>query len=116
MELKNENPAYRLEAEDEKVTSNNSNLKRNTSASGGYVRSLLSGNTYVIFKFEGTGIDIMKTVDNASSSAIFAIDGVQYQVGKGFTSIRGLNNGVHTVRIDKKQNGQEDFDYFDIYN
>lgn len=118
--IDNTPPSYRIEAEStdkNKVTliGLNHTLSDN-SYSGKNGVAPYSNKSFVEFMFAGTGFDIQ--VYNGPAKV--TVEGKDYIVNSGKTSIRGLSNAKHSVQVTRinsstSDSGKPTIDYIDVY-
>lgn len=116
VEVLNSTKAYRLEAETENIniTYSNAPIYGNGSFSKSAGRYLDSVDSWIEFKFEGTGFDI-----NVEQEFLYSINGGKPQLAPtGLSSVRNLPKGQYSLKITVPENPTYNpfIDYVDIYN
>lgn len=135
IELFNDIPIYRIEAESSNTSvvsgklGNNTNtlVRDNTAASGGKSRWIKTASYYVMFTFEGTGFDLK--LENANTAKVY-IEGMEdkhtYTFNKKeekLLSVKDLPLSTYNVYVEKTGTKESTFndksvaiDYLDVYS
>lgn len=118
IELDNESPIFRYEAEDTKLNAKDSifNPVASASYSGGEARRM-SEQKQISFKFEGTGYDI--SIPKASTLTITSTGTATMTLNTGkaeFISVRNLPLATYTIILKASGRGEPYIDYIDVYS